>query len=83
MARVRLRDRTVPSKATFIQTAARQHNEMLELAKDVERLQALAKVLNEALQTELAKTIRARIWEKVKGWIQRFIKETAPLNGGQ
>lgn len=81
--RLRVKDRVVPSKSTFIQTAARQHVEMMELADDVKKLQAVIRVLGTELQAERAKTIRSRILEKVKEWAQRFVRETAKIGAWQ
>lgn len=83
MARVRLRDRVVPSKATFIQTAARQHAEMMELAQDVEKLQAVIRILQKELSYERSRTIRSRIWEKVETWVRQAVQETGRIGGWQ
>lgn len=81
--RLRVRDRVVPSKATFIQTASRQHAQMMELAQDVEKLQAVIRILQQELRNERARTIRSRVWEKVELWVRHAISETAKLGSWQ
>jgi hypothetical protein len=66
LTRIRINNRTIPSKGQFVKTAQRQHVALIELSEENQRLRDVVRVLHESLRTEQARTLRERIWTEIK-----------------